>query len=484
MALRRAPWVLLVAVICGSCGASPSGTSTARPTSAAPAGSPAIQSIEGRVTDEAGQPLDTVQIQFSSASGNWSAFTVGDGTYSMSPPAGTYTLHFSDFSGSHAGGYLGSSGLVNDVSAARSITLAAADVAGLDVVLPAGHTVSGRLAAQDGTALGGFLLELVSPGSGAIWPDGQVVAPPLPTTRTAADGTFTLRAVATGDYALAIQNPDRQATGYYVAPSGFSTGPQPHPFTVGADITNLEIRVPAAFVSARVGHRVDGRVTDVHGNGVPGVPVMLATTANALVATGTTASDGTYVLGGIEPGQYGLSFGGYSRLTGGQIDATPITVGTMELDGVDGGPWLPDGGLWTTLPTHVSGVSLTVQQFRPWASPELLATLGKTTADVLEVAVERDHPTVFDARAAAINVDASRIRGTDPASLRAAWSAVMRGRCPQCSVAEATIAGKAVVVATLVGSLQTTYAYGSGDVLVEISSRSSDLADAALAALP
>ena len=440
--------------------------------------------LAGRATDDAGRPLDTVDVQISSANRSWSAFTGADGSWSIGLPAGSYTLHFNDYSAVHAGGYLGPSGLVSDASGARSVTLAESDISGLDAVLPVGHVVSGRLVGPGGTGLGGFLLELEAPGNGAFAQDGQFgFALPLPATRTAADGTFTLRAVASGSYALAIQDPDRAAIGYYAPPSGFSTGQQTI-FTVSSDITSLEVHGPAAFASVRVGHRISGRVTDGQGHGVEGVSVAVTTPANALVATATTASDGTYILGAIQPGTYVFNALGYHRLKGGLIDTTPITVGTSDLAGIDASLWLPLGGLWTKLPQHVSGITMIVEEASGPANPQILAALGKVSADVLEVATARDNPIIMDSRAAALSIDATSIRGTDPASLRAAWKTWIRGACPQCTVAEQTIEGRTVLVPTAVGLRRTSYVYASGDVLFEISARTSDLADAALAALP
>ena len=451
---------------------------------ATPAATAFAPSLSGRVTDENGQPLDSVVITFTGKNPTSAAFTGPDGSYTAGLPAGNYTVQFSDFLHLHAGGYLGSNGLVTNPGEARSVSVGTATTV-VNAVLPTGHAVTGRLVGADGVGVAGYLVELVDPSTGAFVWDGGYSGDPAPLARTAADGTFAIDGAGPGPWTLAVQDPDRQAIGYVSAEGGsFMTGGQRPTFLVASDVHLPVSHLPTDFTSKRAGRRVTGRVTDGHGVGVGDVSATLAA-GNSVVASCTSAADGTYVLGNVAPGSYAVQFLGiYSRQAGGQIDTTPIVVGTSDVAGVDASPWLPDRGLWTSLPTEVAGVALAVAQFSPWANDQILAKLGKTKADVIEVAEAHDRPTVLDTRARTVAIDATRIRGTDAAALRDGWSAWERDACPACTEQVETLDGKTVVAINSRGSEPLFYAYARDDVMYEVSARTPGLARAAMDALP
>ena len=180
---------------------------------ATPAATAFAPSLSGRVTDENGQPLDSVVITFTGKNPTSAAFTGPDGSYTAGLPAGNYTVQFSDFLHLHAGGYLGSNGLVTNPGEARSVSVGTATTV-VNAVLPTGHAVTGRLVGADGVGVAGYLVELVDPSTGAFVWDGGYSGDPAPLARTAADGTFAIDGAGPGPWTLAVQDPDRQAIGY------------------------------------------------------------------------------------------------------------------------------------------------------------------------------------------------------------------------------------------------------------------------------
>ena len=479
--------VALVAALLASCAGS--STSSSRPSSGSPsaavsspgASAAAVHTLSGRITDASGHGVNDYSISFNGGQ-IWSRFTNPDGSFSIGLPPGIYTLQLSATDGAHPSGYLGATGLVPTPDAARQFDLTSKDAV-VDVVLPASYSLTGRLTDEQGKPLADFLVELVSPPRFAFSPDEQspVYSVPAPMARTALDGTFTISGIVAGSWAVAVQDPDRQGIGYLGSGASFTLGPPP-----AIDITgNLALppaRLPDSFASQRAGHRISGRVTDGQGHGVAD-QIVSAILNGKLAASCTTAADGTYVLGDLAPGSYTVSFGSYARQAGGQIDTGPIVVGSADATGVDASPWLPTGGLSSSLPTMVAGITLTRFQFAPWGNPQILTALGKNKADVLETAEAKDHAAIYDVGAETIDVIATRIRGENPTALRDAWRAWEKSSCPTCTETISQVDGK-MVLAVGVGSQVTYYAYAKGDVMFEVSAKTPALARAALDALP
>jgi serine protease len=97
--------------------------------------------IKGTVTGTGGTPLEGIQVE--AYSSNYDGFTTthGDGTYSVVVPAGSYTISFSDPSGTYLDGYYSSGGFTVAQSSATPVTVTTSDVTDINVVMtPAGAT--------------------------------------------------------------------------------------------------------------------------------------------------------------------------------------------------------------------------------------------------------------------------------------------------------------------------------------------------------
>ena len=107
--------------------------------------------IKGKVTASDGAPLGDIQVEPWSSSSDYSgsAMTMADGTYSVTVPAGTYTVQFSSYgicgddgcTWPYLSGYYSSGGFVIDQSQATAVSVTSSDVTGINVVMaPAGST--------------------------------------------------------------------------------------------------------------------------------------------------------------------------------------------------------------------------------------------------------------------------------------------------------------------------------------------------------
>jgi Carboxypeptidase regulatory-like domain len=104
--------------------------------------------IKGRVTDQDGQPIAGASVGPYSSSYSGEGTTAADGTYSVTVPAGSYSVDFwvrgicGDYCPTgYLPGYYSSGGLVIDYGKATPVVVGSGDVSGIDVTMwPAGDT--------------------------------------------------------------------------------------------------------------------------------------------------------------------------------------------------------------------------------------------------------------------------------------------------------------------------------------------------------
>jgi hypothetical protein len=89
--------------------------------------------ITGTVTGPGGVPLSGIDVAAENLTISSGAVTGPDGTYSVVVVAGAYFLSFSDFSGAYDSGYYSDTGFTQDGNNATPVTVAAADVPGINV---------------------------------------------------------------------------------------------------------------------------------------------------------------------------------------------------------------------------------------------------------------------------------------------------------------------------------------------------------------
>ncbi|MEM6793631.1 MAG: SdrD B-like domain-containing protein [Acidobacteriota bacterium] len=181
----------------------------------------------------------------------------------------------------------------------------------------------------------GVTLELRSPGTDGVL--GTVDDVVEATTTTNADGRYLFTGVAPGDYAVAVTDTGGVLTGFTQ-----TTGPQSStnpstPFTVaGGDVYLLADfgfdRAGLFAIDDVVWYDADGDgVLDPGEQGLGGVTVDLLDSDGNVVASQTTAADGTFRFGGLENGDYTLRITDTgSELAG--LDSTTFPASVRELD--------------------------------------------------------------------------------------------------------------------------------------------------------
>lgn len=190
-----------------------------------------------------------------------------------------------------------------------------------DVELTPGLELRGTVTGPDGAPAGGAAIQLVDPsplfGRASAWG----VAVPFagqPVATSEADGSFVVRALAPGTYAL------------FAAKGGLSSEPSPD-----ARVGAAAPPAPVAL-ALRLGATVVGRVLDADGKGVLGRTVSWQVQGAAGRGVGgqaVTADDGGFKLEGVAPGTVSVSCWG-GRDAGANTVVEGLTAGEVR-DGVE-----------------------------------------------------------------------------------------------------------------------------------------------------
>ena len=158
--------------------------------------------------------------------------------------------------------------------------------------------------------IGGVTVQLVNPSTGAV----------VATTTTAGDGSYTFMGVTPGSYTVKETDP----SGYV------STSPNTVSITVpaggaaGAQFGDVQ----SSTLSGVVFNDLNDNGTSNPGEpGIGGVTIQLINpSTGAVVATTTTAGDGTYTLNGLPPGSYTVQETDPSGFTSSTPNAVSITL--------------------------------------------------------------------------------------------------------------------------------------------------------------
>ena len=115
------------------------------------------------------------------------------------------------------GGFFGSGGFALDATRAKRVPVSTADVAGVDVVLPSGASMTGHISSADGPVEGAYVAAIGTHGLSPASPGSD---------RSAADGSFVLRGLTEDDYTISdlIRPNLPYVRGYFDAesPQGFT----------------------------------------------------------------------------------------------------------------------------------------------------------------------------------------------------------------------------------------------------------------------
>ncbi len=285
--------------------------------------------LSGTVTGPGGTPLVGIWV-----SANGGAFGYGfgsstntdsNGTYSLTVLPGNYILRFGDGRSTYVSGCYASSGFATDQSSCTPVSVTTGDVTGIDVAMPLGLHIEGRVTGSDGTPLAN-----IGVGYNAWSPFFWIWY------GTAPDGTYSL-AVLPGDYTVSFYGSSTYVDGCYSS-SGFTTDPNactPVGVTTG-DVTGIDVAMPLA-------RHISGTVTG--SDGTPLANIGVGANAGTSWFFTNTGADGTYSLM-VVPGSYALWFwdnsstyawGCYASggLTIDENACAAVTASTADVTGLD-----------------------------------------------------------------------------------------------------------------------------------------------------
>jgi hypothetical protein len=252
---------------------------------------PNVAHIKGTVS-HASVGLAGIEVDVWSTDGAISdgILTAADGTYSLELPAGSYNAYFYDKTGTYGSGYLGSSGFTYDPAARKTVTVAAADITGQNVVLPTALHVAGKVS-HAATGLAGITVDLYKTGSIAL------------TGTTDVNGDWSIAVVPGTTYQVHYWDGGQTYQMGWLGSSGFTTVAASAKAETAStvDVTGQDVVLPLA----------DGHIMgNVMSGGVAkqGVTVnAYDTVAQAYVGHVDTDASGNYSLG-LPAGVYDVEF--------------------------------------------------------------------------------------------------------------------------------------------------------------------------------
>lgn len=221
-------------------------------------------SMTGRVIDDTGSPVVGAQVSLQSSSGggftSFGARTDSDGRWRIDHvrPSGYFVYVGRGAPGEHddlVPRYF--PGVASSSSATAVFVTEGVDAPGVDVVLPHGGRVSGRVTGPDGQPLEGACAAALAVGSGSA-----------ASALTGSDGRYTIRGVEKGAYYVHVT---RCRAGNW-APQWYGTTQDRRPTAEGL-MVELGGEQPNVDVQLEPGATVTGRAVDVNGQPIAGLCV-------------------------------------------------------------------------------------------------------------------------------------------------------------------------------------------------------------------
>lgn len=219
-----------------------------------------------------------------------------------------------------------------------------ATVQGIDMALPRGSVISGRLTDEFGEPIAGAQ---VRAQRYQYQQDGQRRLLPMGFANSDDLGTFRLYGLTAGEYVVSasVQAPMNIAAGGAPATdSNEGFAPTFYPGTANANEAQAvslalgqETGVQFSLIATRLS-RISGTVADSSGRPVSGAMVMLRSTSGAsmtMFGVGQTMADGTFSLSGVTPGEHAIDVRPNARPEGEiEYGTVTLTVGGSDIVGV------------------------------------------------------------------------------------------------------------------------------------------------------
>ena len=308
--------------------------------------------IKGTVTGSDGATPENILVDADTGSPGPVTDTGGGGIFSLLVPPGSYKLYFHDdlnstyVDGCYSSGASGN--FTTDPNACSTLTLTmGSTVPWLNVTIPVGLRISGKVIDQNGQALPNMWVGLSPNNFGWL---GMT---------TASDGTYSF-AVIPGSYTVAFWGSYSDHVGgcYSSVANGNLESRQAtwdSSQALCSRVTVTTSPVPLPDVTMPLGVHIRGTVTGPDGKPLNNIAVAISITGTS------TATDGTYSSTPVLPGSYTVSFYDDGNGTSTHVDGcydlgasgnftpdfsacTPVTVGTSDVPGIDVKMPLAGGG--------------------------------------------------------------------------------------------------------------------------------------------
>ena len=300
--------------------------------------------ISGTVSDSS-SGLAGAKVRVYEASGSegliGSATTASDGTYAVSGlEPGEYKVQFSA-SGYTTTFYNGKSSLGE---ATKVPVSAGATASGIDATMaPTAGAISGTVQ-SGGSGLAGATV--------SVYDGGGTVAK---TATTASDGTYAVSGLEPGEYKVQF-SASGYTTTFYNGKSSLGEATKV-PVSAGATASGIDATM------APTAGAISGTVQS-GGSGLAGATVSVYDGGGTVAKTATTASDGTYAVSGLEPGEYKVQFSasGYTttfyngKSSLGEATKVPVSAGATA-SGIDATMAPTAGAISGTVQSGGSGLA-------------------------------------------------------------------------------------------------------------------------------
>lgn len=248
-----------------------------------------VYRVSGRVRNEQGQPLASIDVELQGALPEQTQLerTDATGSYTFTNVvAGSYRVRYSDPRFRYQTAFYENS---SDAASAMPVTVSTQDVTGIDAVLSAGVAVRGRVTNEQAQAIQGITARIQGYPSGI-----------QKETQTDATGAYTFTEIWPGSYLVDF----RDDSGIYM-PEYFDNKPYysgDTPMSVGnQDVAGIDAVLSRAAA-------ISGVATDTQGRPIQGALVEIRPVGGGSSPYAHTDATGTYTATGVIPGTYTVRF--------------------------------------------------------------------------------------------------------------------------------------------------------------------------------
>ncbi len=256
-------------------------------------------SISGTVTNASAVGIAGVYVDVYDGNDNFvsSGTTASDGTYTVgSIPTGSYSVYFSVYNSIYVSQWYKNE---SSFASANMVAVTAPNTTpNINAVLAVGGGISGQVTNASAVGIANVEVDVYDSTDNFIT-----------SGFTASDGTYTLIGIPTGSYKVNFAPYSSIYVGqWYSNQSSFASAN-----TVAVTAPNT---TPAISAVLAVGGSISGKVTNASTAGIANVEVSVYDNNGNYIASGLTASDGTYTVSGLPTGSYKVQFTGFPCSSG------------------------------------------------------------------------------------------------------------------------------------------------------------------------